>query len=403
VVSVVATSDDNALTIMTAQGFTGRMTGANYDSTTGGDHSVGLADKLQATAGTATLLAWRQSVNASDRWAGITFALRPVPANIPPTVSLTSPTGGATFTAPATITLTATAADSDGTITKVEFFHGGTNLIATVTAAPYTFSWTNVAAASYSLTAKATDNSTATTTSAPVNVTVNAAAVAQLHYIHSDHLNTPRVITNQASQVVWRWDHTEPFGADPANSNPSGLGTFEFNLRLPGQYFDKETNLHYNYFRDYDPGIGRYVQSDPIGLEGGINTYGYARANPLTLIDPDGLQSAEMQGRERSNPRTDRERPGPTKPPTDDKVKAAAIYEACVLNCVNRKESEAQLFCGAATAIVGVMVVAGGQPGLVVPVICIGALACPPFAAAVSPPRANCERECSWKPNGGIR
>ena len=57
---------------------------------------------------------------------------------------------------------------------------------------------------------------------------------------------------------MWRWDHTEPFGADMANGNPSGLGTFEFNLRLPGQYFDKETNPHYNYFRDYDSGVGRY-------------------------------------------------------------------------------------------------------------------------------------------------
>jgi RHS repeat-associated protein len=54
--------------------------------------------------------------------------------------------------------------------------------------------------------------------------------------------------------VVWRWDPAEPFGTYSANENPSGLGTFVFNLRLPGQYFDKETNLHYNYFRDYDPG-----------------------------------------------------------------------------------------------------------------------------------------------------
>ena len=290
VVSAVATSDDNALTIMTAQGFTGRMTSTSYDTTTGGDLAVGLADKLQATAGTPTLLTWRQSVNASDRWAGITFALRPAPPNIPPTVSLTSPAGGASFTAPANITLTASAADTDGTITKVEFFHGGTNLIATLTEEfPYTFNWTNVAAASYTLTAKATDNSGATTTSAPVNITVNGAAVvAQLHYIHADHLNTPRVITNQAQQVVWRWDHTEPFGADMANGNPSGLGVFEFNLRLPGQYFDKETNLSYNYKRDYDSALGRYIQSDPIGLAGGINTYAYVNSNPLSFTDPTG-------------------------------------------------------------------------------------------------------------------
>jgi RHS repeat-associated protein len=61
------------------------------------------------------------------------------------------------------------------------------------------------------------------------------------------------------------------------------------NLRFAGQYYDKETNLHYNYFRDYDPSIGRYVSSDPIGLAGGINTYLYAEANPLSYTDPLGL------------------------------------------------------------------------------------------------------------------
>jgi len=243
------------------------------------------------TTSTNNLAAGAYSFTAKatdNQGAPTTSAPVAVTVNALPTVSLTSPTNGATFTAPATIPLTAAALDSDGTITKVEFFHGGTLLIATVTAAPYTFNWTEVAAASYSLTAKATDNQNGTTTSAPVNVTVNAA-VAQLHFIHTDHLDTPRVITNQASQEVWRWDHAEPFGTYPANENPAGLGAFVFNLRLPGQYFDKETNLHYNYFRDYDSAIGRYIQSDPIGLAGGLNTYAYVSNNPLSLTDPLGL------------------------------------------------------------------------------------------------------------------
>ena len=56
---------------------------------------------------------------------------------------------------------------------------------------------------------------------------------------------------------MWRWDQGEPFGNDVPNNNPSGLGAFDFNLRFPGQYFDRETNLAYNHFRDYDPAIGR--------------------------------------------------------------------------------------------------------------------------------------------------
>lgn len=112
-----------------------------------------------------------------------------------------------------------------------------------------------------------------------------------VYYVHPDHLGSPRAITRPTDNAfVWRWDNAEPFGANAANENPSGLGSFTYNLRFPGQYYDAETGLHYNYFRDYDPTIGRYAESDPIGLKGGLNTYAYVKGNPLSMTDPYGLR-----------------------------------------------------------------------------------------------------------------
>ena len=105
------------------------------------------------------------------------------PGNTPPTVSLTAPSSGATYQAPASITLTANAADANGTVSKVEFYNGST-LLGTDTSAPYTYTWTGVAAGTYAITAKATDNAGASTTTAAVSVTVNAApAGAKTYYI----------------------------------------------------------------------------------------------------------------------------------------------------------------------------------------------------------------------------
>jgi len=106
----------------------------------------------------------------------------------------------------------------------------------------------------------------------------------------TDHLNTPRIITDQQQRIVWRWENQEPFGNSPQEENPSGLGNFEFPLRFAGQYFDRETGLFYNYFRDYDPQTGRYMSSDPIGLGGGINTYAYVWQSPLMFFDFFGLE-----------------------------------------------------------------------------------------------------------------
>ncbi len=110
-----------------------------------------------------------------------------------------------------------------------------------------------------------------------------------VHAIHADHLNTPRAIVNSAGTVLWKWD-SAPYGDTPAHEDPDGNGVaLKFNPRFPGQLYDQETGLHYNYFRDYDPVTGRYIESDPIGLEGGVNTYGYVQANPLSGKDPLGL------------------------------------------------------------------------------------------------------------------
>jgi RHS repeat-associated protein len=117
-------------------------------------------------------------------------------------------------------------------------------------------------------------------------------AWGDVYYIHSDHLDTPRAVTNAQNQVIWQNPPlTEPFGSGAPDEDPDGDATpFTLNLRFPGQYFDPETNAHYNYYRDhYFPSLGRYGQSDPIGLLGGINTYGYVRGSPLLWGDPRGL------------------------------------------------------------------------------------------------------------------
>jgi len=70
--------------------------------------------------------------------------------------------------------------------------------------------------------------------------------------------------------------------------------SFAFNLRFPGQYFDSETGLHYNVRRDYDPATGRYHESDPAGLRGGVNTYAYVGGNPLVFFDSLGLSPQDV-------------------------------------------------------------------------------------------------------------
>ncbi|WP_282561191.1 RHS repeat-associated core domain-containing protein [Motilimonas sp. E26] len=119
-------------------------------------------------------------------------------------------------------------------------------------------------------------------------VTQNATG-NEIVYLHVDHLNTPRKATNSQQQVVWQWS-SDAYGNGAANEDVDGDQQLtQIDLRFPGQLFDAESGLYYNYYRYYDPKTGRYITSDPIGLNGGINTFAYVGGNPVSSIDPKGL------------------------------------------------------------------------------------------------------------------
>jgi RHS repeat-associated protein len=101
-------------------------------------------------------------------------------------------------------------------------------------------------------------------------------------YLHSDHLGTPRIGTNASKQITWR-NRSDAFGIAALS------GSAVVRLRFPGQLSLGVAGLNYNYYRDYDPKVGRYLESDPIGQFGGLNTYGYTEQNPTNSSDPLGL------------------------------------------------------------------------------------------------------------------
>jgi RHS repeat-associated protein len=103
------------------------------------------------------------------------------------------------------------------------------------------------------------------------------------YYYHNDHLGTPQILTDEARTISWKGVYT-PFGEAVIT-----IGTVENLFRFPGQYYDQETGLHYNWNRYYDPKTGRYLSPDPIGLEGGINLFPYVANNPINFTDPLGL------------------------------------------------------------------------------------------------------------------
>src|SRR5215471_5362452 len=190
-ITITATASEPGGTITQVQFFAGTTVIANikkapysftWSGVAAGSYAL-TAKATDSTGGTATSSTVNITVNG----------------NQPPSVSITSPARGATFAASANIPIQATASDSDGTVTQVQFF-AGTTQIGTVTTPPYSITWNNVAAGSYSLTARATDNAGATTTSSAVNITVGTAPVDQ---------GFLDVAT--CSQIGgWAWDANQP-------------------------------------------------------------------------------------------------------------------------------------------------------------------------------------------------
>ncbi|TNY25593.1 hypothetical protein BV497_13175 [Fulvimonas soli] len=119
----------------------------------------------------------------------------------------------------------------------------------------------------------------------PVANVDTSGSTSTLAYVTADQLGTPRAIANASGTTDWSWPYVGNAWGEIA---PTGTG-YTYNLRFPGQYFDQETGLSNNVRRDYDSSTGRYLQSDPLGLLAGPSTYAYVGGNPLSNIDPMGL------------------------------------------------------------------------------------------------------------------
>jgi RHS repeat-associated protein len=139
----------------------------------------------------------------------------------------------------------------------------------------------------------------------PVAVVDTNGAASTVSYIHADGLNTPRAITDSAGNIIWQWAYQSNSFGEQQPTSPNG---YSFNLRFPGQYSDAESGLYQNANRDYDGTTGRYIESDPVGLNGGHSLFSYAFGSPLEFLDPLGLWPPGGVGRV---PSAHRPPPGP--------------------------------------------------------------------------------------------
>ncbi|WP_312705557.1 RHS repeat-associated core domain-containing protein [Stenotrophomonas lactitubi] len=123
-------------------------------------------------------------------------------------------------------------------------------------------------------------------------LTMEKSGESTLLYLEPDSQGTPRtVFAPKYGKAIWKWSpFGESFGTTPPDEDPDQDGSsFTLNMRFPGQRFDPVSGLNHNYFREYESRTGRYTQSDPIGLSGGISTYAYAESSPFMFSDPLGL------------------------------------------------------------------------------------------------------------------
>ncbi|WP_425248346.1 RHS repeat-associated core domain-containing protein [Burkholderia contaminans] len=119
----------------------------------------------------------------------------------------------------------------------------------------------------------------------------SAPPINSLAWYQCDHLGTPQELRDEHSEIAWSAEYRAWGVAQEAIRKASGKAQFANPIRFQGQYHDSESGLHYNRYRHYDPEVARYISLDPIGLRGGLNLYAYVQCNPVTRVDPLGLQA----------------------------------------------------------------------------------------------------------------